>query len=128
MARLVAKGLFQKDDVDYDETFAPVVLLEVLFLLVGELIAMGWQPSHLNIWSGNLNSDINRDLYVKWDGVSFKLTIGICEMKQSSRLLYDKWKKALEQFRFGCRNHSSASSSSKTTGSRLSYQFSSMTL
>lgn len=41
-ARLVANRFLQKEDIDYSETFAPVVAFEIFLLLVRKFVSKAW--------------------------------------------------------------------------------------
>ena len=60
-ARLVAKGFAQKYGVDYEETFAPMVKMPTVRIILTLSTAQGWKFFQLDVKSAFLNGD----LYVK---------------------------------------------------------------
>lgn len=48
-ARLVAKDFFQREGMDYLETFASAIIFEVLIVLVGKLALDGRHVQHVDI-------------------------------------------------------------------------------
>jgi hypothetical protein len=50
-SRLVAQGYSQKEGIDYEETFAPVARLEVIWILLAFSVAKGFKLHHMDIKS-----------------------------------------------------------------------------
>nr|KYP59540.1 Copia protein [Cajanus cajan]KYP59551.1 Copia protein [Cajanus cajan] len=65
MARLVAKGYNQEEEIDYDETFAPVVRIEVIRLLLAYASIMNFKLYQMDIKSVFLNGFIQEEIYVE---------------------------------------------------------------
>jgi len=63
-ARLVAKGYNQEEGINYDETFAPVVRLEVIRLLLAFACMSGFKLFQMDVKSSFLNGFINEEVYV----------------------------------------------------------------
>lgn len=61
-ARIFPKGYVQKDVVDYDETFAPVIPFDVVLLIAATLTWIGWYVHHADISSVLLDVDIDGEL------------------------------------------------------------------
>jgi hypothetical protein len=62
-ARLVARGFVQREGIDFDDTFAPVVRMESvrLFALAAQ---EGWRVHHMDVKSSFLNGDLKEKVYV----------------------------------------------------------------
>ena len=54
----MAKGYVQKHDIDYDETFAPVVKITIVRVLLAVAAAKGW---HMNAF---LQGELEEQLYM----------------------------------------------------------------
>lgn len=57
-ARHVAKGYVQKQVVDFDEVFTPVVRLDTTRLILTFTAQHGWFVHHLDVNSAFLNGDL----------------------------------------------------------------------
>ena len=64
-ARLVAKGYNQKESIDYDETFTPIVRLEAIRLLLAFASFMDFKLYQMDIKSTFLNGFIEDEVYVE---------------------------------------------------------------
>lgn len=64
-ARYVAKGYSQTKGIDYDETFAPVVRLDSLRLLLAFSAHKGWKPRQLDIKTAFLYGILNEEIYME---------------------------------------------------------------
>ena len=64
-ARYVAKGFSQVQGLDYDETFAPVVRLESLRLLLAISANKGWKPRQLDIKTAFLYGILKEEIYME---------------------------------------------------------------
>ena len=64
-ARLVVKGYSQRQGIDFDEVFAPVVRFESIRILITIAAQEGWTLHHLDVKSAFLNGEIEEELYVK---------------------------------------------------------------
>lgn len=64
-ACLVAKRYVQKGSIVYDETLSPVDMFDVLLVLVGRFLAIGWPVHQAHISKAFLNGDIDGELYVR---------------------------------------------------------------
>ena len=64
-ARLAVKGYSQRQGIDFDEVFAPVVRFESIRVLIAIAAQEGWTLHHLDVKSAFLNGEIEEELYVK---------------------------------------------------------------
>ena len=64
-ARLVAKGYNQEKDIDYDETFAHVVRLEDIRMLLAFESFMNFKLYQMDVKSAFLNGFIQEEVYVE---------------------------------------------------------------
>ncbi|KAG6462003.1 hypothetical protein O3G_MSEX012991 [Manduca sexta] len=100
-ARLVAKGYMQKQNVDYVETFSPVVRHSTLRLLFALSVKLGLEVMHLDVTTAFLNGDLEETIYMEapeclleskdnCNKTVVKLNRAIYGLKQSSRAWYRK--------------------------------------
>jgi len=64
-ARLVAKGYTHEEGIDYDETYAPVVRLEVIKILLAFACYKDFRLFQMDVKSAFLNGFIQEEVYVK---------------------------------------------------------------
>lgn len=64
-ARLVAKGFTQKEGIDYNETFAPVVKNTTLRLMLNLAVQKNWEITQVDVSSAFLNGKIEEELYIE---------------------------------------------------------------
>jgi hypothetical protein len=62
--RLVAKGYIQKQDVDFDEVFAPVARMESIRMLLTMKVQEKWLVDHMDVKLAFLNGNLNEEVYV----------------------------------------------------------------
>jgi hypothetical protein len=62
---LVAQGFSQKEGIDYEETFAPVVRLEAIRILLAFVVAKGFKLFQMDVKSAFLNGVKEEEVYVK---------------------------------------------------------------
>lgn len=100
-ARLVAKGFTQRQGVDYDETFAPVVRHSTLRLLVALSAQLDLCINHVNTNTAFLNGVLEETVFMKQpqgfevpnkENMVCKLKKAIYGLKQSSRT----WNKKID--------------------------------
>ena len=97
-ARLVAQGYSQQEGIDYTETFAPVVRLEAIRLLISYAINHGIILYQMDVKSAFLNGVIE-EVFVKqppdfedlkYPDHVFKLKKSLYGLKQAPRAWYDR--------------------------------------
>ena len=64
-ARLIVKGYSQRQGIDFDEVFAPVIRFESIRVLIAIAAQEGWILHHLDVKSAFLNGEVEEELYVK---------------------------------------------------------------
>ncbi|WVZ58271.1 hypothetical protein U9M48_008556 [Paspalum notatum var. saurae] len=64
-ARLVAQGFYQKEGIDYEETFAPVARLEAIRILLAFAASKGFKLQQMDVKSAFLNGFIKEEVYVR---------------------------------------------------------------
>jgi len=64
-ARLVAQGYTQVEGLDFDETFAPVAILESIRLLLGVACILKFKLFQMDVKSAFLNGYIHEEVYVE---------------------------------------------------------------
>jgi hypothetical protein len=62
--RLVARGFLQREEINFDDAFAPVARMESVRLLLALVAQEGWRVHHMDIKSAFLNSDLKDEVYV----------------------------------------------------------------
>nr|GEU32351.1 retrovirus-related Pol polyprotein from transposon TNT 1-94 [Tanacetum cinerariifolium] len=64
-ARLVAQGYNQQECIDYDETFAPVTILEAIRIFLAFATYMNFIVYQMDVISALLNGKLKEEVYVK---------------------------------------------------------------
>jgi hypothetical protein len=64
-SRLVAQGFSQKEGINYEETFAPVALLEAIRILLAFSMAKGFKLHQMDVKSAFLNGVLEEEGYVR---------------------------------------------------------------
>lgn len=60
-ARLVTKGFNQQSDIDYTETFSPVVKCTTIRVVLSLVVTQKWSLRQLDIQNAFLHGDFKRD-------------------------------------------------------------------
>lgn len=98
-ARLVAKGFTQKEGIDYNETFSPVVRYSSIRALLAVAAEYGMDIEHLDVKTAFLNGDLEETVYMEQpeaftveDKVNkvYRLHKAIYGLKQASKAWYEK--------------------------------------
>ncbi|GKB19928.1 retrovirus-related pol polyprotein from transposon TNT 1-94, partial [Tanacetum coccineum] len=64
-ARLIAQGYSQKEGINYDETFAPVVRMEAIRIFLAFATYMNFKVYQMDVKSAFLNGKLKEEVYVK---------------------------------------------------------------
>ncbi|CAM8927036.1 unnamed protein product [Rhodiola kirilowii] len=84
-ARLVAKGFSQKEGIDYNEIFAPVVKYKTLRLLLAMSTVFNWEIDQMDVKTAFLNGDLEETIYMKQPKgfVDRKFPDHVCHLNKS---------------------------------------------
>ena len=64
-ARFVARGFFQKEGIDYEETFAPVARYTSIRTILALASKMKWKLHQMDMKTTFLNGLIEEEVYIK---------------------------------------------------------------
>jgi len=64
-ARLVAKGFSKVKDIDFNETYSPVVGHSTVWTLLALACTNGWHIHQIDAKSAFLNGDLKEEIYMK---------------------------------------------------------------
>lgn len=64
-SRLVAQGFTQAHDIDYFETFSPVIKPTTIQIVLSLVVNFNWRVRQLDIRNAFLNGDLNEEVYMK---------------------------------------------------------------
>ena len=98
-ARLVARGFTQRQGLDYNRTFAPVMKQSLLRSVLAEANHEDWDIDQVDIKTAFLYGELDEELYLKLpDGSIRKLERALYGLKQAGRQWYSRFNKSLEAF------------------------------
>lgn len=64
-ARLVAKGFSQKEGIDFNETFSPVVRYDSIRIMLALTAIFDWEIAQFDVKTAFLNGDLEEDIYME---------------------------------------------------------------
>nr|GFA32792.1 retrovirus-related Pol polyprotein from transposon TNT 1-94 [Tanacetum cinerariifolium] len=64
MARLVAKGYRQEDGIDFEESFAPVLHIEAIYIFIGNATSKNMTIYQMDVKTTFLNGELKEEVYV----------------------------------------------------------------
>jgi hypothetical protein len=105
-ARLVAQGYSQVEDLDFEETFAPIAYFEAIRILLAFTASNGFKLYQMDVKSDFLNSVIQEDVYIrqpsgfespKYPDRVYKLSKALYGLKQAPRAWYARLKTFLSE-------------------------------
>ncbi|SPC61214.1 uncharacterized protein UHOD_11257 [Ustilago sp. UG-2017b] len=98
-ARFCAHGFSQKEGIDFDEIFAPVVPRDTIRTILTIAARSDWEIDSIDVTQAYLNTNLHHDIYLKLpegaevlDGKVYKLIKSLYGLKQSGR----EWHKELD--------------------------------
>jgi hypothetical protein len=64
-SRLVAQGYSQEEEIDYEETFAPVACLEAIRILLAFSVVKGFKLHQMDVKSAFMNGVLEEEVYLR---------------------------------------------------------------
>lgn len=63
-AHLIAKGFHQREGVDFEETFSPVVKPYTIHTILSIAVSKGWHLYKLDVQNAFLHGTLNKEVYM----------------------------------------------------------------
>nr|GEZ95636.1 ribonuclease H-like domain-containing protein [Tanacetum cinerariifolium] len=82
-ARLVTQDFRQKEGIDYDETFSPVIKMVIVRFLSNIVVSMSWHVFQLDENNAFLYGDLEEIVYMKPPEGYFPSDNKVCRLKKS---------------------------------------------
>ncbi|GKC27431.1 ribonuclease H-like domain-containing protein, partial [Tanacetum coccineum] len=93
-ARLVAQGFGQKEGIDYEETFSPVVKMVTVRCLLNIVVSMSWHVFQRDVNNALLYGDLEETVYMKPHEGYFPSDNKVCSLKNQSKSDYSLYTKS----------------------------------
>lgn len=112
-ARLVARGFTQRQGFDFDETYAPVVKIVTLRVLLAVATQMNMHIHQMDVKTAFLNGNLNEEIYMRQpDGfvrgnLVCKLNKSLYGLKQASRMWNERFHDVILKLGFDRSMHDS---------------------
>ncbi|GAA0145952.1 transmembrane signal receptor [Lithospermum erythrorhizon] len=108
-ARLVVKGFAQRQGIDYDEIFSPVVKITSVRVVLGLVAVFNLEIEQLDVKTAFLHEDIDEDVFMEQpegfvvkskEHMVCKLNKSLYGLKQAPRQWYKKFNAFMEEYGF----------------------------
>ena len=105
-ARFCARGDFQKEGVDFFETYAPVVQWSTIRLLLSTVLTEGWTTRQVDYTNAFAQAELKEEVYVEYPrmfgsksgaGRVLHLLKSLYGLRQAPRTFFEKLKAGLEE-------------------------------
>jgi hypothetical protein len=65
MARIAAKGFKQQYEIDYEDTFSPVIKSTTIRIVLSIAVSKGWHLRQLDVQNAFLHGNLEEDVYMR---------------------------------------------------------------